>query len=130
CKVWYKPVLQPRACSLLMILNLRGFSTARISSIIVLAAIGIIFLGGASWNHAPVLDRSASGRPLLIPQGPMGVASATTRDPYWFQEGAIGDSSIQKSVGASVMIRTVYDNVNNDANSYWVVSIIAKGPFV
>jgi hypothetical protein len=113
-----------------MILNPRRFSTARISSIIVLAAVGIIFFGGASWNHALVLDRSASGQPLLIPQGPMGVSSATTSDPYWFQEGAIGDSSIQKSVGASVMIRTVYDSVNNDAHSYWVGSILANGAFV
>jgi len=60
----------------------------------------------------------------------MGVSSATTGDPYWFQEGAIGDSSIYNSVGASVMIRTVYDKVNNDAHSYWVGSILANGAFV
>jgi hypothetical protein len=60
----------------------------------------------------------------------MGVSSATTSDPYWFQEGAIGDSSIYNSVGASVMIRTVYDKVNNDAHSYWVGSILANGAFV
>ncbi|HYU87148.1 MAG TPA: zinc ribbon domain-containing protein [Candidatus Bathyarchaeia archaeon] len=105
-------------------------STARISGIIILAAIGIISFGGASWNHALVLDRSVSGQPLLIPQGPMGVTSATAGDPYWFQVGAIGDSGIYKSVGASVMIRTVYDKVNNDAHSYWVGSILANGAFV
>jgi len=60
----------------------------------------------------------------------MGVTSATSNDPYWFQEGAIGDSSIYNSVGASVMIRTVYDKVNNDAHSYWVGSILANGAFV
>ena len=113
-----------------MILNHWRLSTARISGIIVLAAIGIISFGGASWNHALVLDRSVSGQPLLIPQGPMGVTSATAGDPYWFQVGAIGDSGIYKSVGASVMIRTVYDKVNNDAHSYWVGSILANGAFV
>ena len=60
----------------------------------------------------------------------MGVTSATAGDPYWFQVGAIGDSGIYKSVGASVMIRTVYDKVNNDAHSYWVGSILANGAFV
>ncbi len=60
----------------------------------------------------------------------MGVTSATSSDPYWFQEGAIGDSSIYNSVGASVTIRTVYDKVNNDAHSYWVGSILANGAFV
>jgi hypothetical protein len=60
----------------------------------------------------------------------MGVASSTPNDPYWFQEGAIGDSKIYNSVGASVMIRTVYDKVNNDAHSYWVGSILANGAFV
>jgi len=113
-----------------MILNHWRLSTARISGIIILAAIGIISFGGASWNHALVLDRSVSGQPLLIPQGPMGVTSATAGDPYWFQVGAIGDSGIYKSVGASVMIRTVYDKVNNDAHSYWVGSILANGAFV
>ncbi len=113
-----------------MILNHWRLSTARISGIIVLAAIGIISFGGASWNHALVLDSSASGQPLLIPQGPMGVTGATAGDPYWFQVGAIGDSGIYKSVGASVMISTVYDKVNNDAHSYWVGSILANGAFV
>src|SRR5256712_2583040 len=113
-----------------MILNHRRFSAAKNSCIIVLIAIGIIYFGGASWNQVPVPDRAVSGQPLLIPQGPMGVASATAGDPYWFQVGASGDSSIYNSVGASVMIRTVYDRVNNDAHSYWVGSILANGAFV
>jgi hypothetical protein len=99
-------------------------------SIIVLAAIGIISVGGTSWGQNPVLGGPAAAHPLLIPEGPMGVRSAATGDPYWFQEGAIGDSSIYKSTGASVMIRTVYDNVNNDAHSYWVGSLLANGAFV
>src|SRR2546430_250531 len=55
-----------------MILNHRRFSAAKISCIIVLIAIGIIYFGGASWNQVPVPDRAVSGQPLLIPQGPMG----------------------------------------------------------
>jgi hypothetical protein len=99
-------------------------------SIVVLAAIGIIYFGGAISNHVPSADPPVSGQLLRIPEGPMGVASATASDPYWFQEGAIGDSNIYNSVGASVAIRTVYDKVNNDAHSYWVGSILANGAFV
>ncbi len=99
-------------------------------SIIALVAIGITYFSGASWSPVAISDRPATGQPLLIPQGPMGVTSATTGDPYWFQEGAIGDSSIYNSVGASVMIRTVYDSVNNDAHSYWVGSLLNNGAFV
>src|SRR2546428_4420268 len=113
-----------------MILNHRRFSAAKISCIIVLIAIGFIYFGGASPNQIPAPVRPASAQPLLIPQGPMGASSATTGDPYWFQEGAIGDSGIYKSVGATVMISTVYDKVNNDAHSYWVGSILANGAFV
>jgi hypothetical protein len=98
--------------------------------IVLLAAIGIFSFAAASGNHAAFVNGQASGRPLLIPEGPMGVTSTTTSDPYWFQEGAIGDSSIYNSVGAGVMIRTVYDSVNNDAHSYWVGSILANGAFV
>lgn len=78
----------------------------------------------------PVHEGLVSGQPRLIPQGPMAVSSPTPGDPYWFQQGAIGDSATQKSVGASVMIRTVYDSVNNDAHSYWVGSLLANGAFV
>lgn len=92
--------------------------------------VGVLYFGGASSSLVPTLYGHVSGQPVRIPQGPMGVSSATTGDPYWFQEGAIGDSSIYKSTGASVMIRTVYDQVNNDAHSYWVGSILANGAFV
>lgn len=98
-------------------------------SIIVLAVVGIGCLGGG-WHHSESLDRLVSGQPLRIPEGPMGVASGSVGDPYWFQEGAIGDSSIYRSTGATVTIRTVYDNVNNDAHSYWVGSILNNGAFV
>src|SRR5690348_16013917 len=60
----------------------------------------------------------------------MGVTNAATGDPYWFQEGVVGDSNIYQSTGASVVIRTVYDSLNNDAHSYWVGSILNNGAFV
>ena len=60
----------------------------------------------------------------------MGASNAFTVDPYWFQQGVQGDSSTYGSVGARVSIRTVYDNVNNDAHSYWVGSILANDAFV
>src|SRR5207247_3024740 len=105
-------------------------TSAMTLSIIILAVVGMIYFGGVSSNHVPTRDTPVCGRPLLIPHAPMGVTSATVVDPYWFQVGAIGDSGIYKSVGASVMIRTVYDKVNNDAHSYWVGSILANGAFV
>jgi hypothetical protein len=104
--------------------------SGRTLSIIVLAIVGIIYFAGASWNHAPIAYGSVSRQPLRIPEGPIGVTSATVGDPYWFQEGAIGDSNIYQSTGTSVVIRTVYDNVNNDAHSYWVGSILNNGAFV
>ena len=114
------------------LLNLthRRYPSRRTLSIIVLAVVGILYFGGASSSHIPTPYNQVSGQPIRIPQGPMGVSSATTSDPYWFQEGAIGDSGIYNSVGARVMIRTVYDKVNNDAHSYWVGSILANGAFV
>jgi hypothetical protein len=60
----------------------------------------------------------------------MGVSNAVTGDPYWFQQGVQGDTNTYSSVGARVDIRTVYDNVNNDAHSYWVGSILANDAFV
>ncbi len=106
------------------------YPNARTMSIIVLAVVGIIYFGGASWSHIPTADRPVSGQPLRIPEGPMGVTSAGPGDPLWFQQGAIGDQSTHNSVGASVMIRTVYDKVNNDAHSYWVGSTLSNGAFV
>ena len=64
----------------------------------------------------------------------MGVTSASSAGPFWFQQGAFGTSSpvcdTCNSVGASVMIRTVYDNVNNDAHSYWIGAILSNNAFV
>ncbi len=103
---------------------------ARTVSVVVLAVVSIIYSGGASWSHIPTADTAVPGQPLRIPEGPMRVTSAATGDPLWFQQGAVGDQSTHYSVGASVMIRTVYDKVNNDAHSYWVGSTLSNGAFV
>jgi hypothetical protein len=49
---------------------------------------------------------------------------------YWYQIGAIGDASSNNSDGGNVTIRTVYDQVRNDAHSYWVGTLLATGGFV
>ena len=90
----------------------------------------MLSLGGPVGNHFQTSTNPVTGEPLPIRQGPMGVSSASPRDPYWFQQGAIGDSSTRNSVGASVMIRTIYDKLNNDAHSYWVGSLLSNNAFV
>jgi hypothetical protein len=64
----------------------------------------------------------------------MGVSNALTSDPYWFQQGAQGRTTPAcetcDSFAARVTISTVSDNVNNDAHSYWVGSILANDAFV
>jgi len=82
----------------------------------------------------PQLDsvsRINAKRPLQIPQGPIrGIEQQASTGAYWFQVGATGDSSSAGHYGASVMIRTVYDQANNDAHSYWVGGYISNGAFV
>ncbi|TMI25264.1 zinc ribbon domain-containing protein [Candidatus Bathyarchaeota archaeon] len=99
-------------------------------SLMVVAALAMLSLGGPVGNHFQTSTNPVTGEPLPIRQGPMGVSSASPGDPYWFQQGAIGDSSTRNSVGASVMIRTVYDKLNNDAHSYWVGSLLSNNAFV
>src|SRR5437867_1168589 len=99
-------------------------------SLMVVAALAMLSIGGPVGNHFQTSTNPVTGEPLPIRQGPMGVSSASPGDPYWFQQGAIGDSSTRNSVGASVMIRTVYDKLNNDAHSYWVGSLLSNNAFV
>src|SRR5881396_4229144 len=99
-------------------------------SLMVVAALAMLSLGGPVGNHVQTSTNSVPGEPLPIRQGPIGVSSASPGDPYWFQQGAIGDSITRNSVGASVMIRTVYDKLNNDAHSYWVGSLLSNNAFV
>src|SRR2546422_5722281 len=69
--------------------------------------------------------------PLQIHQGPIrGIEQQASTGAYWFQVGASGDSSSAGHYGASVMIRTVYDQANNDAHSYWVGGYLSNGAFV
>src|SRR5437667_12645938 len=99
-------------------------------SLMVVAALAMLSLGGPVGNHFQTSTNPVTGEPLPIRQGPMGVSSASPRDPYWFQQGAIGDSSTRNSVGDSVMIRTASDTLSNDAHSYCVGTLISNTAFV
>src|SRR3989442_12963114 len=69
--------------------------------------------------------------PLQIHQGPIrGIEQQASTGAYWFQVGATGDSSSAGHYGASVMIRTGYDEANNDAHSYWAGGYLSNGAFV
>ncbi len=92
--------------------------------LMTIAVLALVSLSLPNTSQLSSSNRSVSGQPLPIREGPIGVSSATPGDPYWFQQGAFGDSSTHNSVGASVEIRTVYDSVNNDAHSYWVGSLL------
>src|SRR5881296_2166089 len=67
--------------------------------------------------------------PQPIRQGPLQTTYALG-GYYWFQIGAIGDSSSYNVDGANITIRTVYDQVRNDAHSYWVGTLLSTGGFV
>ena len=67
--------------------------------------------------------------PQLIKQGPLQTTLAPSSF-YWYQIGAIANASSQNVDGASITIRTVYDQVKNDAHSYWVGLSFANGAFV
>ena len=96
-----------------------------------LGIIGLLFLLvliGKSPQMGAVTDVK---RPLLIHEGPIqGVEQQTPTGAYWFQVGTEGDASSAGHYGASVMIRTVYDQANNDAHSYWVGGYLANGAFI
>src|SRR5205809_6711181 len=85
-------------------------------SLMVVAALAMLSLGGPVGNHFQTSTSPVTGEPLPLRQGPMGVSSASPGDAYWFQQGGSGDSSTRKRVGASVMRRTVRDQRNNDAD--------------
>src|SRR2546430_16473487 len=95
-------------------------------SLMVVAALAMLSLGGPVGNHFQTSTNPVTGEPLPVRQGPMGVSSASHRDPYWFQQGVIGDSSTRDSAGASGMIRKIYDRLKNDAHSYWVARLLSQ----
>ena len=67
--------------------------------------------------------------PQPIRQGPLQTTYALG-GYYWFQIGAIGDSNSYNVDGSNITIRTVYDQVQNDAHSYWVGTLLSTGGFV
>jgi hypothetical protein len=97
--------------------------------VIVVATLAVLslFVTAGVQSSSSIMS---SEKPVPIPEGPIGRVHASPGDPYWFQQGAVGDTSTYNSVGASVQIRTVYDKDNNDAHSYWVGSILSNGAFV
>ena len=99
-----------------------------------MAASILILLQFASFDGNQAIPSAVqiAKQPLPIRQGPMQTPGSTIEapQPYWFQQGAMGGNGTQNSVGANITIRTVYDNVNQDAHSYWVGSLLANGAFV
>src|SRR5256886_9610581 len=86
----------------------------------------LMALGYDSWTVS-----SNSGLvPQPIRQGPLQTTTYALGGYYWFQIGAIGDSNSYNVDGANITIRTVYDQVRNDAHSYWVGSLLSTGGFV
>ncbi len=68
--------------------------------------------------------------PQPIRQGPEQPTLATSGF-YWYQIGAIGGTNSYNVDGANITIRTVYDQVRNDAHSYWIgTSLGATNGFV
>ncbi len=67
--------------------------------------------------------------PQLVRQGPLETEFAPS-GYYWYQIGAIGDASSNNADGSNVTIRTVYDQVRNDAHSYWIGTLLSTGGFV
>ncbi len=106
----------------------------RTLGLMAVAALALFSLMTVSPSQHPAATATVSGRPLRIPEGPMGVSNALTGNPYWFQQGVQGRTTPTcetcNSFAARVTIRTVSDNVNNDAHSYWVGSLLANGAFV
>ncbi len=104
-------------------------SQTKTLSLLVLAALAIVSTATIG-DHFPASTTAVPEQPQPIREGPMGASNTATGDPYWFQQGVVGDSYTHNSIAARVTIRTVYDKVNDDAHSYWVGSILANSAFV
>ncbi len=95
----------------------------------------VILLVAVLSQTVPIVDDTPpaiekGGVPALIRQGPLGIAQQASGQYYWYQVGAIGDSSSSNFIGANVTIRTVYDQLNDDAHSYWVGGHLSNGAFL
>jgi len=68
--------------------------------------------------------------PRLVSHIPTNQRPDTPGDPYWFQAGAIGDSSSSHYTGVNITIRTVYDKVSEGDHSYWVGALLSNLAFI
>jgi hypothetical protein len=102
--------------------------TLRMALVILSVVVGLqsfIALGHSSL----VISSNLGLIPQPIRQGPLQT-TYSLGGYYWFQIGAIGDRSSYNVDGANITIRTVYDQVRNDAHSYWVGTLLSTGGFV
>ena len=102
--------------------------TLRVGLVVVCVMMGLhslIVLG----PNSLIVSSNSSPIPQPIRQGPLQTTYALGGS-YWFQIGAVGDSSSHNVDSANITIRTVYDQVRNDAHSYWVGSLLSTGGFV
>lgn len=99
--------------------------TIILASILVLSAVSF-----ASREISAGDELAFSKMPVPIRQGPLLLRQQSTPVYYWYQVGAIGTNSSSNFTGASIKIKTAYDQVNNDAHSYWVGGYIANGAFI
>src|SRR6266496_4811074 len=86
----------------------------------------LMVLGHNSWT----VNSNSGLIPRPIRQGPLQTSTFALGSYYWFQIGAIGDSNSYSVDSANITIRTVYDQVRNDAHSYWVGTLLSTGGFV
>ena len=105
-----------------------GTKKPRILLIILCLALGLQFNIILPYGFQSV-NAAIAATPQLIRQGPIR-STLVPNGFYWYQIGAIGDSNSQNDDGASITIRTVYDQVKNDAHSYWVGLSFSTGEFV
>src|SRR6266705_1691337 len=103
----------------------RTLRTALVILSVVAGLQSFIAFGHSSFTISPSLGLV----PQPIRQGPLQTTYALG-GYYWFQIGAIGDSSSYNVDGANITIRTVYDQVRNDAHSYWVGTLLSTNGFV
>ncbi len=103
----------------------RTLRTALVILSVVAGLQSFTALGHSSFTISPNLGLV----PQPIRQGPLQTTYALG-GYYWFQIGAIGDSSSYNVDGANITIRTVYDQVRNDAHSYWVGTLLSTNGFV
>jgi len=86
----------------------------------------LMVLGHNPWT----VNSNSALVPQPIRQGPLQTTTFALGSYYWFQIGAIGDNNSYNVDSANITMRTVYDQVRNDAHSYWVGSLLSTGGFV